>query len=98
MCSSMSSISLCLPSKTPFISHNRFNFIFGGSALSITRRNPRHLSLLASIAEKNPSLEFSWISWDKVSSENYNGWDIAEPVPKLVEKKGYIFFFSLDSV
>ncbi|XP_057810107.1 uncharacterized protein LOC131024613 [Salvia miltiorrhiza] len=92
MCSSMPSISLCLPSQTTFLSHNRFNFVFHGSPLFITRRNPRHISLTASVAEKNSSLQFSWISWDKVSSDDYNGWAIAEPAPKLAEKKGWRTF------
>ncbi|KAH6802132.1 hypothetical protein C2S51_033578 [Perilla frutescens var. frutescens] len=89
MCSSISSISFCLPSKAPFSSHNRFNFISHVSPFRIARRNPRHLSLSASIAEKNSSLEFSW---DIVSPDDYNGWAIAEPAPKLVEKKGWRTF------
>ncbi|KAH6805413.1 hypothetical protein C2S51_030244 [Perilla frutescens var. frutescens] len=89
MCSSISSISFCLPSKAPFSSHNRFNFISHVSPFWIARRNPRHLSLSASIAEKNSSLEFSW---DIVSPDDYNGWAIAEPAPKLDEKKGWRTF------
>ncbi|XP_042018699.1 uncharacterized protein LOC121766513 isoform X1 [Salvia splendens] len=88
----MSSISLCLPSKTAFLSHNRFNFVFHGSPLLIPRRNPRHISLSASVAEKNSSLEFSWVSWDKVSPDDYNGWDDLEPAPKIAEKKGWRTF------
>ncbi|KAG6396666.1 hypothetical protein SASPL_142821 [Salvia splendens] len=88
----MSSISLCLPSKTSFLLHNHFNFVFHGSPLLITRRNPRHISLSASVAEKNSSLEFSWVSWDKVSPDNYNGWDVLEPAPKIAEKKGWRTF------
>ncbi|XP_047974531.1 uncharacterized protein LOC125216802 [Salvia hispanica] len=88
----MSSISLSLPSKTTFLSHNRFNFVFHGSPLLITRRNPRHISLSASVAEKNSSLEFSWVSWDKVSPDDYNGWDVLEPAPKIAEKRGWRTF------
>lgn len=86
MCSSMSSISLCLPSKIPFSSHSRFKFT---SPLSITRRNPRQLSLSSSLAEKNSTLE---LSWDIVSPDDYNGWAIAEPAPELVVKKGWRTF------
>lgn len=90
MCSSISSFSLCLPSKTPFLLHHRFNFSF---PLPITPRNPSHFSLSASVAEKNPSLEFSWISWDKVTPDDYNGWAIAESGPNSVEKKGECLIF-----
>ncbi|KAL8549370.1 hypothetical protein ACS0TY_008269 [Phlomoides rotata] len=88
MCSSMSSFSLCSPSKSPFLLHCRFDFIFRGKSLSITPRNPNKFSLSASIAEKNPTVEFSWSSWDKVTPDDYNGWAIEEPAPELVEKKG----------
>lgn len=40
------------------------------------------------MAEKNSSLEFSWVSWDKVSPDDYNGWDVLEPAPKIAEKRG----------
>ncbi|KAL0408815.1 UNVERIFIED_CONTAM: hypothetical protein Sradi_1815900 [Sesamum radiatum] len=85
----MSSFSLCLPSKTPFWLHQRFNFSFSGNPLYIRPRNPNRFLLSASIAEKNSTLEFSWTSWDKVASDNYNGWAIAEEsAPRPVKKKG----------
>ncbi|KAL0327050.1 UNVERIFIED_CONTAM: hypothetical protein Sangu_1783000 [Sesamum angustifolium] len=85
----MSSFSLCLPSKTPFLLHQRFNFSFSGNPLCIRPRNPNRFLLSASIAEKNSSLEFSWTSWDKVASDDYNGWAIAEEsAPRPVKKKG----------
>ncbi|KAI3452980.1 hypothetical protein Pfo_009643 [Paulownia fortunei] len=88
MCSAMSSFSLCLPSKTPFLLHHRFNFSFSGNPFYVRPRNPSHFSLSASIAEKNSSLEFSWISWDKVAPDDYNGWAVVESAPKSDKKKG----------
>ncbi|KAL0296774.1 UNVERIFIED_CONTAM: hypothetical protein Sradi_6729500 [Sesamum radiatum] len=77
------------PSKTPFLLHQRFNFSFSGNPLYIRPRNPNRFLLSASIAEKNSSLEFSWTSWDKVASDDYNGWAIAEEsAPRPVKKKG----------
>ncbi|KAL0446929.1 UNVERIFIED_CONTAM: hypothetical protein Slati_1820800 [Sesamum latifolium] len=85
----MSSFSLCLPSKTPFLLHQRFNFSFSGNPLYIRPRNPNRFLLSASIAEKNSSLEFSWTSWNKGASDDYNGWAIAEEsAPRPVKKKG----------
>ncbi|KAL0372571.1 UNVERIFIED_CONTAM: protein decapping 5 [Sesamum calycinum] len=60
-----------------------------GNPLYIRPRNPNRFLLSASIAEKNSSLEFSWTSWDKVASDDYNGWAIAEEsAPRPVKKKG----------
>lgn len=85
----MSSFSLCLPSKIPFLLHQRFNLSFSSNPLYIRPRNPNRFLLSASIAEKNSSLEFSWTSWDKVASDDYNGWAIAEEsAPRPVKKKG----------
>ncbi|PIN01017.1 hypothetical protein CDL12_26481 [Handroanthus impetiginosus] len=88
MCSSLASVSFCLLSKSPILSHPRFNFRFSGNPLYVTPRNPSRLSLLASIAEKNSSVEFSWVSWDNAAPDDYNGWCIAEAAPEPIKKKG----------
>ncbi|EYU22618.1 hypothetical protein MIMGU_mgv1a024305mg, partial [Erythranthe guttata] len=87
MCSSISSFSLFFPSKTHTLLRRRFNFSFSGNPLHIRPRNPSHFPISASIAEKNSGLEFSWVSSDKASDDEYNGWDIVESAPEPVQKK-----------
>ncbi|KAK6116376.1 hypothetical protein DH2020_049838 [Rehmannia glutinosa] len=88
----MSSFSLCLPSKIPLILHHRFNFGFSGNPLYGSLRSPSHFSLSASVAERNPNLEVSWNSWDKVAVDDYNGWAITESAPEPVKEKGFRTF------
>ncbi|KAL8052799.1 hypothetical protein ABFS82_05G028500 [Erythranthe guttata] len=92
MCSSISSFSLFFPSKTHTLLRRRFNFSFSGNPLHIRPRNPSHFPISASIAEKNSGLEFSWVSSDKASDDEYNGWDIVESAPEPVQKKGTYTF------
>lgn len=89
----MASFSLCLPSKTPSLLHPIFNFSVSRNLVDHRIRNPRRYSLSPSIAQRDSSLQLSWNSWDKVASDDYNGWAIAEvDYPEPVKKKGLHMF------
>ncbi|XP_051149412.1 uncharacterized protein LOC127264080 [Andrographis paniculata] len=93
MCSSLASFSLCLPSKIPFLLNRGFISSSWGNPLHIRARNPSRYSISASTAESDLALDLAWISWDKVASDDFNGWDIEEEDnPKLVKKKGLNVF------
>lgn len=94
MYSSMSSFSLCLPSKTHILLHHRFNSSFLGNPLNIRPRNPNHFPISASVAEKNSSLELSWISSDN-AADDYNGWDTVEFAAEPFKKKGEFLILGL---
>ncbi|GER29849.1 hypothetical protein STAS_05745 [Striga asiatica] len=85
MCSTTSTLSLCLPSKIPFLSRHNLNFSFSVNPLCLRPRKPSYFS---SVSEKNSSREVSWISLDKIAPDDYNGWAIAEYPPEPVKKRG----------
>ncbi|KAL2546526.1 hypothetical protein Fot_15759 [Forsythia ovata] len=88
MCSSLSSSSLSLPSNAPLLFQHRFNFSFSANPFFIRPKNPRTFSVSASIAEKNSSVELNWVSWDKNTPDEYNGWAvIVEAAPKTIKEK-----------
>ncbi|CAA2967133.1 Hypothetical predicted protein [Olea europaea subsp. europaea] len=87
MCSSMSLSSLSLPSNAPLLFHHRFNFSFPANPCFVRPRNLRTFSLSASIVEKNSRVELNWVSCDKNTPDEYNGWAIVEAAPKTINKK-----------
>ncbi|KAL6577707.1 hypothetical protein OROMI_010035 [Orobanche minor] len=89
MCSAMSTFSLCLPSRIPFLLRHRSNFSLPGNPLYFGPRNPNHILLSASVAQKRSSLEVSWILWDKTALDDYNGWAIEESSSEPVKKTGF---------
>ncbi|KAL3644627.1 hypothetical protein CASFOL_009807 [Castilleja foliolosa] len=86
MCSSISTFSLCLPSKVHVLLRHRFSF--SGDDFYLRPKSPSQFSLSASVAGKKSGLEVSWNSWDKSIPDDYNGWAIDESYTKPVEKKG----------
>ncbi|XP_073059387.1 uncharacterized protein [Primulina eburnea] len=87
MCSSEASFSLSLYSNSRVLCQRRLNSCFPANPFFIKPRNSSSFYVAASIAPKNPTREVSWISWDRVGFNEYNGWEVEESAQKPVTKK-----------
>ncbi|XP_073279235.1 uncharacterized protein [Primulina huaijiensis] len=87
MCSSEASFSLSLYSNSRVLCQRRLKSCFPANPFFIKPRNSSSFYVAASIAPKNSTREFSWISWDRVGFNEYNGWEVEESAQKPVIKK-----------
>lgn len=87
MCSSEASFSLSLQSNSRFLCQRRSSSRFVANPFFVKPRNSSPFSVAASIATKNSTRDFSWISWDRVGVYEYNGWEVEESAQKPVVKK-----------
>lgn len=95
MCSSEASFSLSLHSNSRFLCQRRSSSCFVANPFFVKPRNSSPFSVTASIATKNSTRDFSWISWDRVGVYEYNGWEVEESAQKPVIKKSMSRFVAV---
>ncbi|KZV38243.1 hypothetical protein F511_36864 [Dorcoceras hygrometricum] len=95
MCSSEASFSLSFHSNPRIVCPRLLNSCFSANPFFIRPRKCSPFSVSASIAAKNSSREISWISWDRVAVDEYNGWEVGDSAQKPVMKKSKCLIFAI---